>query len=53
MQDRYLDVLIDSVFQGGNILSVLLFKVEDGWESYKQYHLPTLEIKDYNVMIDE
>ena len=23
------------------------FKVEDGWESYKQCHLPTLQIKDY------
>ena len=47
-----MDVLTDSVFQGVNILSVLHFKVEDGWESYKQYHLPTLEIKDSNVMID-
>ena len=28
------------------------FKDEDGSESYKQYHLPTVRIKDYNVMID-
>ena len=24
----------------------------DGWESHKQYYLPTVEIKDYNAMID-
>ena len=33
MQNRYLDILIDSSF-------------------HKQYYLPTVEIKDYNVMID-
>ena len=26
---------------------------DDGWESHKQYYLPTVEIKDYNVMTDE
>ena len=31
---------------------VLSFKNVSGWESYKQYHLPTVEIKNYNVMID-
>ena len=28
------------------------FKNDNGWESHKQYYLPTVEIKDYNVMID-
>ena len=28
------------------------FKDNDGRESHKQYFLPTVEIKDYNVMID-
>ena len=28
------------------------FKDDDGQESHKQYYLPTVEIKDYNVMID-
>ena len=28
------------------------FKDEDGRESNKQYHLPTVEIKDFIVMID-
>ena len=27
-------------------------KDDDGRESQKQYYLPTMEIKDYNVMID-
>ena len=28
------------------------FKDDDGRESHDQYYLPTVEIKDYNVMID-
>ena len=28
------------------------FKDEDGRESYKQYYLPTVEIIDYNVLIE-
>ena len=28
------------------------FKDDDGRESHKQYYLPTVEIKDYNVMIN-
>ena len=28
------------------------FKDEGGWESYGQYYLPTVKIKDYNIMID-
>ena len=51
-QNQYLDFLIDPSFQTVNRLFVLLFKDEDGRESYKQYHLPNVEIKDYNVMID-
>ena len=52
MQNRYLDFLIDASFQGVNRLFVLSFKNEDGRESYKQYYLPTVEIKDYHVMAD-
>ena len=50
-QNRYLDFLIEASFQGINRL-VLSFKDEDGRESYKQYYLPTVKIKDYKVMID-
>ena len=51
-QNRHLGFLIDPSFQGVNKLFVLLFKNPNGRESYKQYYLPTVEIKDYNVMID-
>ena len=51
-RNRYLDYLIDPGFQGVNRLFVLSFKDDDGWESHKQYYLLTVEIKDYNVMID-
>ena len=52
-QNRYLDFSIDPSFQGENRLFVLLFKDENGRESYKQYYLPTVERKDYNIMINE
>ena len=29
------------------------FKDDDGRESCEQYYLPTVEIKDYNIMIDQ
>ena len=32
---------------------VLSFKDDDGRESCEQYYLPTVEIKDYNIMIDQ
>ena len=51
-RNRYLDFLIDPSFQGVNRLFVLSFKVDDGREIHKQYYIPTVEIKDYNVMID-
>ena len=52
-QIRYLDFLIDLDFQGVNRLFVLSFKDDNGRESHKQYYLRTVEIKDYNVMIEE
>ena len=51
-QKRYLDFLIDSSFQGINRLFVLSFNNANGRKSYKQYYLPTVETKEYNVMID-
>ena len=51
-QNRYLDYLIESNFQGVNRLFVLEFEDDNGRESLKQYYLPTVEIKNYNVMID-
>ena len=51
-QSRYLDYLTDPNFQGISRLFVLSFEDEDTWERHKQYHLPTVEIKDCNAMID-
>ena len=51
-QNRYLDFLIDPSFQGVNSLFVLSFENENDQESYKRYYLPTVEIKDYNFMIE-
>ena len=51
-QNRYLNVLIDPIFQGVNRLSVLSFEGDDGRKSCKKYVLPTAEIKYYNVVID-
>ena len=46
----YLDFLIDESFQGTIRLFVLSFKDKGSQECYRQYYLPTVEIKDYNVM---
>ena len=44
--------LIYAIFQGVNRLFVLSFENRAIQESCKQYFLPTVEIKDYNLMID-
>ena len=51
-QNRYLNYLINPSFQGVNRLIVLAFENENGRTSHSTYHLPKVEIKDYNVMID-
>ena len=51
-RSRYLDLLIDPSFQGVNRPFVLSFKDDDNRENHNQCYLPTVEIKDYNVMID-
>ena len=51
-QSRYLNVLIDSRFQRVNRIFVLSFEGDENRKIYKQYFLPTGEIKDYNVVID-
>ena len=43
---------MDPRFQGVNRLFISLFKDDDGRECQDQYYLTTVEIKDYNVMID-
>ena len=51
-QNRYLNYLINSSFQGVNRLFVLSFGNENGRTSHSTYYLPKVEIKDYGIMID-
>ena len=51
-QNKYLNYLINPIFQGANRLFVLAFKNENDRTSHSTYYLPKVEIKDYNVMID-
>ena len=51
-QNRHLDYLIDSSFQGVRGLFVLSFENNTGQVSYTRYYLPQVEMKDYKVMID-
>ena len=51
-QNQSLNFLINLSFQGVNRLFVLSFKNEAQQTSYKRYHPLTVEIKNYNVMID-
>ena len=49
----YLDLLIDTIFQVGNRLkTVASFENKGDRTVQTKYHLPTVEIKDYNVMND-
>ena len=52
VQNQYLDYLTDPSFQGINSLFVLSYEDNANRTSYRQYFLSTVEIKDYNVMID-
>ena len=51
-QNRYLNYLINPIFQGANRLFVLPFENENGRTSHSTYYLPKIEIKNYNVMIN-
>ena len=51
-QNQRLDYLIDPSFQGVNRLFVLSFENGAQRMSYKRYYLPTIEIQNFNVMID-
>ena len=47
-----LNHLIEPSFQGVHRLFVLAFENDDNRTSYNRYYLPTVEIKDYNIMIN-
>ena len=52
VKNPYLYHLIDPSFQGVNRLLVLLFENTTDRTVYTKYYFPTVEIKDYNVMIN-
>ena len=52
-QNRYLNHLVNPSFQGVNRLFVLSFESEDDTTSHSNYYLLKVEIKVYNVMIDD
>ena len=47
-----LNHLVEPSFQGVNRLFVLAFQNEDDRTSDNRYYLPTIEIKDYSIMIN-
>ena len=51
-QNPNLNHLVKPSFQGVNMLFVLAFENDDDRTSDDQYYLPTVEIKDYNIMIN-
>ena len=51
-QNPNLNHLVEPSFQGVNMLFVLAFENDDDRTSSDEYYLPTVEIKDYNIMIN-
>ena len=51
-QNPNLNHLVEPSFQGANRLFVLAFENDDYRTSDDRYYLPTVEIKDYNIMIN-
>ena len=51
-QNPNLNHLIEPSFQGVNRLFVLAFENDDDRTSSDEYYLPTVELKDYNIMIN-
>ena len=52
VQNANLNLLIEPSFQGVNRFFVLAFENDDDRTSSDEYSLPTVEIKDYNIMIN-
>ena len=48
-----LNILVDPTFTNVNRLFVLAYQTADDRQSYSQFYLPKVMIKDYNVIIDK
>ena len=51
-QNPNLNRLVEPSFQGVNRLFVLAFEGDNNITAHDSYYLPTVEIKDYNIMIN-
>ena len=48
-----LNILIDPTFTNVNKLFVLAYQTADDRQSFSQFYLPNVMVKDYNVIIDK
>ena len=48
-----LNILVDPTFTNVNRLFVLVYQTADDRQSYSQFYLPKVMVKDYNVIIDK
>ena len=48
-----LDILIDPTFTNVNRLFVLAYRTADNRQSFSQFYLPNVMVKDFNVIIDK
>ena len=48
-----LNILIDPTFTNANKLFVLAYRTADDRQSFSQFYLPRVMVKDYNVIIDK
>ena len=48
-----LNILIDPTFTNVNILFVLAYQNADDRQSFSQFYLPRVMVKDFNVIIDK
>ena len=48
-----LNILIDPTFTNVNRLFVLAYRTADNRQSFSQFYLPNVMVKDYNVIIDK
>ena len=53
IRDNNLSILIDPTFTNVNRLFVLAYRTADNRQSFSQFYLPNVMVKDYNVIIDK
>ena len=51
--NNYLNILIDPTFTNVNRLFVLEYQAAENRQSFSQFYLPRVMVKDYNIIIDK